>query len=510
MKKTRIAIKVESSLEAIVSTAAVVASIKANVQNVEVGLITEKFFTEATRLVPGVDFTLEEFAESEDMELIDLSNSSLYGFGTESLDWKAYLQGVSQQDHNNPYHYIDLLKRAANLDLRDANYELQSPIEEDSEYLVELKGDQNLKIAICLNSLSAEEVRACIDGLKLIQSPISIYLLGTLAQKKIVNLLLANQDTHLPIVDLTGRLSVVETAEVLRAIDICLCGPGSSALISSGFGTFSICVDQRRNPLYYPYGHGHIIIQSSGADQYPRALAGMIQDSVNFAINGNAGTIPSVEQWQSFADSMIDNYLGHLRLFITQRIETVFPNGSATTELYLRPLLFLGAEVSDITKTFFRLLWENSLNNRDIQSKELEILHHSALGDLAEYLKPLEQTFELANFGCTYSNYIAKSLSEGNIARAKHESARLQETETLLFTLGRAYPGIAALCAFHEKRQQLIPAADPIELATKMAQQFDQLKQRVIVLLDLANSLFHTSLQSERTLMGAQEEFSNG
>jgi ADP-heptose:LPS heptosyltransferase len=511
MKKTRIAIKTESSLEALLSSAPIVSTIKKKFPNSEVGLLTENCFAEATALIPELDFHLQDFSEQEDMELVDLSNSAIYGIGTESIDWKSYLQGCSSQDFNNPYHYIDLLKKAAGFDLEEVNYELRSNVIEHSDSILNIQNDLNLKIGICLSTVDVEEARACLEGLSLLQSPITIYFLGTISQKRSSNILLSNFSDSLNIIDLCGRQSVLETAETLRLLDISICGSGTNALLSSGYGTFTICIDKNQNPLHYPYGHGHLIFQKSGSEQFNKALSGLVFESLNFAIHGNNGTIPSVDQWQEFADSLIDNYLGHVRFFITQRIETLLPNGSAFTELYLRPLLFLGAEISDIFKTFYRLLWENSLNHRDLQSKELDILHHGSLPHLAEYLKPMEQAYELANFGCIYSSYIQKSLTEGNIGRAKHESAKLQETETLLFTLGRTYPGIAALCAFHEKRQQLIPVAEPIELAIQMHEQFEHLKQRILVLLDLANSLFHTSLQSERALMQrAQEDLSNG
>lgn len=512
MKKTRIGIKVESSLEAVLASSAIVSCLKNRSPECEVGILAEGCFEEASRLVPGVSFFQEEFSENEDIELLDLSNSSLLGIGNESVDWKAYLQGVAAQDFNNPYHYIDVLKRTAQVEGFDLNFELAAPSISEKSELSELKSDLNLKIAICLSSLTTDEIRSCIEGIDQIQSPISIYLIGTLAQKKVANLILAGRtDSNTSIYDCTGRFSVLETAEALRSADICVCGSGSNALLSSGYGTFTLCLDSSRNPLFYPYGHGHLVIQSSNEESYPKALSGMIRDSISFAIHGNGGTIPSVDQWQKFSDEMIDNYLGHLRLYITQRIETVFPDSSSSTELYLKPLLYLGSEIGDVIKVFYRLLWENSLSQREIQSKELEILHHSALTDLTEYLKPLEQTYELANFGCTYSKYIRKSLQENNLSRAKHESEKLQETESLLYTLGRTYPGIAALCAFHEKRQLLIPSSSPEALAEEMEHQFNQLKLRVMVLLDLANSLFHTSLQTERALNeGAQEVLSNG
>ncbi len=512
MKKTRIAIKVESSLEAVLASSSIVSCLKSKLPSSEIGIISEGCFAEASQLIPGISFFQEEYADDEDVELIDLSNSSLHGIGSESVDWKAYLQGVAAQDFNNPYHYIDVLKRTAQVEGYDSNFELNAPSIIEKTELSELKSDLNLKIALCLGSMTTDEVRSCIEGIDQIQSPISIYLIGTLAQKKVANFILAGRsESSTSIYDCTGRFSVLETAEALRSADICICGSGSNALLSSGYGTFTLCLDGSRNPLFYPYGHGHLIIQSSNEDSYPKALTGMIRDSISFAIHGNGGTIPSLDQWQTFSENMIDNYLGHLRLFITQRIETVFPSSTTTTELYLRPLLYLGSEIGDVIKVFYRLLWENSLSHRELQSKELEILHHSALTDLTEYLKPLEQTYELANFGCTYSKYIGRSLKENNLSRAKHESDKLQETESLLYTLGRTYPGIAALCAFHEKRQELMPGSSPEILAEEMEQQFNQLKLRVMVLLDLANSLFHTSLQTERALNdSAQEVLSNG
>ena len=107
---------------------------------------------------------------------------------------------------------------------------------------------------------------------------------------------------------------------------------------------------------------------------------------------------------------------------------------------------------------------------------------------------------------CTYSSYILDSLNKGELKRARQESDRLQETENLMFALGKTYSALAPLCAFHEKRQRLIPVNEPTELAEQMCQQFSQMQDRVLVLLDLAKSLFHTTLQNESALTAQPSE----
>ncbi len=151
-------------------------------------------------------------------------------------------------------------------------------------------------------------------------------------------------------------------------------------------------------------------------------------------------------------------------------------------------------------QTFYRLLWEHSLNERAITTYDLQVLHENTTSHLCELLKPLEQLYELGNFGRTYSGYVRESLVSGDLPRATHESNRLQEVEELLQALAESKAYLAPLHSFHAERQRLMDNASPIELADEMTSLFSGLQARVVVLLDLAKSLFHTVFENESTL----------
>jgi hypothetical protein len=214
-------------------------------------------------------------------------------------------------------------------------------------------------------------------------------------------------------------------------------------------------------------------------------------------VSANSGNVPTLDQWQAFADSKLDDYLGRARLYATQRIETLLGKESSLTELYLRPLIYLGSELADVMGTFYRLLWEHSLNARTFTSNELEILHQDTIPGLREQLQPLEKLFELSRFGRNYCQLVKKALDAGDIPLAKQESAKVQEVEELVFNIGQSFPALRPVCEFHVKCQAHLPELDPAALADEMSEVFADLQSRVLVLLDLAKTLFHTTLQNE-------------
>ncbi len=500
MKTKRIAIKPESSLEAILSLAPTVLELKVKHAGAEIGLIAEECFREASFLIPGIDFLVSELPNQNDFEIYDFSNFSGESWGLESLEWKAYLQGCSTISPTNPYHQIDLFRKAAQLENVEGCFELLSAKVEPEDLPGTLFSGDSLRIALCASSLSIDQLQAVLRGLANLSFPISIHLTGTISEKRKSSILLSAWGEQLNIVDLCGRQSFAQLGATLSHCDIVFTAPGSQAILSSGYGTFTVCIDEKRNPLHYPYGHGHLILQHTNSSEFFSSLSGISAEIIQFAVSGNNGNIPSLEQWQSFADDRVDNYLSKLRLFVTQRIETVLADGGSFTELYLRPLLYMGAEAGDAWQSFYRLLWGHSLSGLSITSHELQVLHDDTLQSICSDLKGLEQMYEVANFGRIYSTYIRDSLCKGDTKKAQHESKRLQEVEELLYSLGKSHSALAPICAFHEKRQQLIPLLEPLELAEQMTQQFSQVQERVLVLLDLTRSLFHTIWQSESGL----------
>lgn len=512
MKTQKVAIKPESSLEALLSLPTTIAALRVKHPGAQIGILGEECFREASVLVPGIDFYSSELAASDPHTLYDFSNVSEESWGEECPNWKSYLQGCSAISPSNPYHQIDLFRKAANSEDIDVNFELLAPHVSKDDIPTTLTGGDTLRIGICAASLSINHLQSVLEGISHLSVSVSVHLIGTVSEKRKSSVLLSAWDGRLTISDLCGRQSLAACAETLRLCDIVFAGPGSSSLLSSGYGTFTICIDESRNPLHYPYGHGHLIVQHTESEEFYRALTGMTTEIVRFALSGNSGNIPSLDQWQSFADSQIDNYLSRLRLFATQRVEVILSEGASCTELYLRPLLFMGMEYGDLLQSFYRLLWEHSLRGKTITTYDLDILHEDTLPALSNSLKPLEQLYELANFGQTFSLYILDSLEKGDMKRANQESTRLQEVENLIYSLAKSHEALAPLCAFHEKRQLLISASDTADLAQKMSQQFSEMKARVLVLLDLAKTLFHNTVQNEPSLTARPtgEEQSDG
>ena len=263
--------------------------------------------------------------------------------------------------------------------------------------------------------------------------------------------------------------------------------------------TFTICVDDApvRGPLHYPYGHGHLVVQRSGPHSAASSLAPFLKEIITHAITANSGNVPSLEQWQEFADSMIFSYLGKVRLIALQRVEIVFKDSGSFTELHQRPLLFTGSELHDVLRTFYRLLWEHSLGKRSITTYDLQVVHQDTMPTLCDLLKPMEQLYELGNFGKIYSGYVRESLSGGDVARAQRESVRLQEVEELIQALVSTQPALISLYAYHRQAQRMMEGETPLRLAEEMASLFSGLQDRVLVLLDLAKSLFHTVFENE-------------
>lgn len=509
MKNKRIAIRPIPTPECVIALAPAIAAIKRKNSGCAVGLVAPESLREASHLLPDLDFFATETEPTHADRTIDLIGAEPLESAAESADWKAYLAGPAGLPEGNPYHLADLLRKAARVDTVDVNYELATP--EPAEALPEaLTAPGGLKVAVCTGSLSQELVEAVLESLAALSGGAEVFLIGTVKDKRVSSAVASKWDGKLSVHDLCGRNSLAMNAAVLRTSDIAVTGPGAHALISSGYGTFTICVDENpaRGNLHYPYGHGHLVIQRALEGQLASALSTFLHELVGYALTANSGNVPSLEQWQEFADSKIFAYLGKIRLMATQRIEIVFRDSGSFTELHLRPLLFTGSETHDVMHTFYRLLWEHSLNGRSITTYDLQVLHVDTTKHLCELLKPLEQLYELGNFGRTYSGYVKESLGAGDLDRAAHESRRLQEVEDLVHALAAAQPWIAPLCSYHTQRQRLMNPDSPLDLAQEMADHFSGLQSRVLVLLDLAKSLFHTVFENESAL-GAEAD-SNG
>lgn len=502
MKTNRIAIRPENSLESILSLPCAVAALKSAYPDAEVGLVADDCHREAAALVPGLAF-VENQVEGPWLKLFDLRERETAFH--ESTEWKSYTQSCTVLAQTNPYHRVDLWKKLVREDQRESNFELLPADLSGKTLPEELLDDSFLRIAVCTASLGIDELRVIVEGLSRVDVRARVFLLGTVPQRRKSTILVSAWQETMNLVDLCGKLCLSETAEAVRLCDIVITGPGSTALLSSGYGTFTVCVDQAGNPFHYPYGHGHLVVQPASSEQL-QPVGALVTELVTFAVTGNGGTLPTLEQWRSFADMQVDNYLGRLRLLGTQRIETLLGDSGSFTELHLRPLIFLGCDIGDTSRAFYRLLWEHHLEGRTITTHELDLLQEDTVAQLCEELKPLQQLYELANFGRVYSSHVAKALAENNIEKAQAESARVQEVEDLLHQLAEAQAFLAPLCGFHARHQMLIPECTPVEMAHRMEQLFLSIQSRVTVLLDLARSLFHTTAHNETTLSEASDE----
>lgn len=502
MKNIRIAIRPLPTQECVIGLAPAIAALKKKYPGSAVGLVASEHLREASLLLPDLDFFVTDAEGTNADRTFDLCGDEALENAEESTDWKAYARIAGGLAEGNPYHLIDLLRKASLVDTVDVNFELALP--ESNESLPEALGKiGGLRVALCTGSLSQEAIEGVLDGLATFAgNGTEVFLLGTVKDKRVSSVVATKWDGKLSVHDLCGRQSLAMNAAILRGCDISVVGPGLHSLISAGYGTFTLCVDEApdRGPLLYPYGHGHLVIQKASAGNFAETLSPFLREIINHALTANSGNVPSLEQWQEFADSMIFSYLGKIRLLATQRIEVLFRDSGSFTELHLRPLLFTGAEMHDVMLTFYRLLWEHSLSGRAITTYDLQVLHLDTAPRLCELLKPLEQLYELGNFGRTYSGYVRESLSKGDLPRATHESERLQEVEELVHALASTQPYLLPLCNFHTERQRLMNNENALELADEMTSLFSGLQNRVLVLLDLAKSLFHTVFENESAL----------
>jgi ADP-heptose:LPS heptosyltransferase len=499
MKNSKIAIRPLPTPECVVALAPAIAALKIKYPHYSVGIIAEESLREASHLLPDLDFFSTEADATPCSQVIDLRGSERFEDSADSAVWKTYLHAANDISTGNPYHLVDLLRKSAQIDTVDANFELTIPEEALNGLPQALSSPNGVRVGVCTASLTAEQLEATLEGLSQLTSPAEVFLLGTVKDKKVSTPLGSRWDGKLNVHDLCGHAGILGQAAVLRACDINITGCGLSAILSSGFGTFTICVDDTptKGPLTYPYGHGHLVIQRSGPHSAASSLAPFLKEVVTHAITANAGNVPTLEQWQEFSDSKIFNYLGKIRLIALQRVEIVFKDSGSFTELHQRPLLFTGSELHDVLRTFYRLLWEHSLSKRSITTYDLTIMHQDTMPLLCDLLKPMEQLFELGNFGKVYSGYVRESLARGDVARAQAEGVHLQEVEELIQALVSTQPSLSALFAYHREAQRMMESETPLQLAEEMASLFNGLQDRVMVLLDLAKSLFHTVFENE-------------
>jgi hypothetical protein len=410
----------------------------------------------------------------------------------EDADWLTVFDGSLQAGPCNPYHRIDLLRKIAGLDSEDTEFSLPTFSDTDDELPAQLFVGAGPKIGICLSSLDVEDAKAAIAEVFRSKPGCEVFLLGTLTDKRKSQLLLEIEEKNADrMFDLCGRMSPRALARVLQLCDLAILGAGASALLASGYGTFCVCIQRQELNLDLPYGHGHIILRPE--DQWnPEIFANLLGEILSFVFQSQSP--PDDNAWIDFAEARLHNYLGRIRLFQQQRIELRFSGGSFTLEMYQKPLIYFGANYLDAVRCLHRLMWEKTIADRTITTQELSILHDETIPLLSHELSNLKNLCELASFGLQYSLQVGRALERGDIAQAKIQSEKLQEVEDLLHSIGAKSVLCLPMTTFHQTRQAMLPNTMPLQLALEMQDQFSNLKLRGIIVLDLVQNLFRSTV----------------
>lgn len=510
----KISIVHEGSPESILSLSAAISGLRARYQGAEIDLYCREQSAEAAALLPELNSIQIGGEPPENADTYWVGSGFAGADAAQSPEWDCYAATAPFLRLGNSFHLVDLARKVLRVDEVDSNYELLRKDAGDSAVNTLLEQANGLKIVVCASTLSKENIQSLLQGLLGVSMACEVFCVGTVKDRKISAEITNPAPGTVKFHDLCGHISFLAAAQLAHACDIMICGPGSSALLASGYGTFTVCVDvnPERGPAFYPYGHGHLVIQSHQGQPLQEILEGLFRDIAQFAVTGNGGMLPSIPQWQTHFEENLGTYLGKARILATQRVETALEEGGTLTELQLKPLVYMGAEYYDAMQSFYRLLWELSFSGRNFTTHDLQILHTDTIPALCELLKPLEQIYELARFGSVYCQQVQHHLARGDVTQAKKSSEKLQEVDDLIRSLGSTYAALEALCFHHLKSQDYIDADNPILLAKDMQQAFSDLQSRVLVLLDLKKTLFHTNLRNDSALLNeyAVEGLSDG
>ncbi len=419
-------------------------------------------------------------------------------------DWDAYIAQLQTSTQYNPFHRVELLRNSANQIGIESDFELVAPTDLQIGISKYFQGE-HIKLGIALDGQNPEELRAAIQSILQLDLRLKIYLLGTVKDRRLSNTLMESIASPSRVVELTGRLGLGQTAAFAQACDIVIAVPGLFTTMAAGFGTFCIALDstQGESCINYPYGHGHLIVQRNHAALSTTEFGDLIADLVAHAVLGAEGNIPNQANWENYFDGRVDSILGKVRVFITQRVQEALSDGSTRTDLKLHPLLFTGATSNDCLRSFYRLLWEQTLSGYNISTHEVDILEEQTLGTLTTLLTPMEQLCELTLFGQKYTSMVAANIASGELDTAKLNSNRLQELDDLIGVFANTHPYLAPICQYLFIRHGQSRAATVPEIASELAAAYRGAQLQVLILLDLYKSLFQNTYDQEtRSLHG--------
>lgn len=402
--------------------------------------------------------------------------------------WAVYNESMIAESKLNPFHRSDIYKAIAEVQNENCEHTLTAPdslMDEAKKYLC---SEEHLKIAIAVDALSLKEFSHLVPLLRERLPSSKLYFLGTLKSKAKADEILTavgNGDSYC--VNLCGKLSLDVTAAFLRMADILVDTEGELSYIASGYGTFTITIghEETHTTDTCVYSHGHLIVARLGNLDCSNILAEILE----YTAKANSGSIPSPEQWQSFCDECFDAYSQSATIHITQRISNreEAPNFSEST---LVPLMYMGADHADCIRTFYKLLWYHELEGRNETIYGFDVFHETTLEQLTKLLKPLEQLYELAAFGHKYCSFIKKDLVEKNYEKAKVNSAKLQDVDTLIDLMADSHQNLTPVINFFQVSQSQIQAREPIAVAVETTKLYLSLQHQVLILLELSETLF--------------------
>jgi hypothetical protein len=263
--------------------------------------------------------------------------------------------------------------------------------------------------------------------------------------------------------------------------------------------------------MFYPYGHGHLILQpnenplsgNSESSSRVRSIGEIINDLIYFTVRGNQGSIPKGEQWEKYFEENLTKYIFATRILITQKVETVWDNGSTTTELYLKPLCFWGAEARDVSRVFNRLTMDHFLSQRTTTTHELDLLHDLCSVELQTELPKLEHLCELAAFGERYTNLWIEKDGNGDREGVKTAMAKIKEINELIISVANNSYFPSAL-GFYSANLLSRTEGLSIEWSKEIfLQEYRNLQTRVMTVLDLTKELFHNLVEGRTSNLGA-------
>ncbi len=501
----------------LVSSAPAVAALRHRFPKAQIHLVTSKKLLEIADLIPetssvmesgkenikvdlrvSLGFTGESLIAASRIECAESIGPRIDSAGGILLDdgWTRYHESVVSPCALNPFHRAEVLTSVAGCQWIDPDFYLRASADEvlsvSAKYF---SSAPHLKVAVAPGALENDESEELIHLLRDGGFSVRFYFLGTLKDRPSITSLMRHLGPAAEACsNLAGEISARESALLSMACDVMIAPPGTDALFSSGFGTFTICAMPRTLNTYLdiPYGQGHICVQSE--DGAPRGRA--VAEILAHAITANNGNPPSLGEWQAFFDERIDEHIGHVRIFHSARAVTNYGSGRTKSEMQLFPLIYSGASHTDAELLFSRIQWESVLNECESSGRDLGLLQDAEVAPLKEAARPLQHLAELSMHGQRCSVRVASLIRDGRAEQANAEANKLQEIDELIRSLAGTAPALAPMARYFFLNQSQIFDLDPLDVAEKMRLCYVLMQHQAMLLIDL----IARSTESEATI----------